>query len=388
MSATINTDQFSAYFGGCPIIRVPGFTHPVKSYYLEDVLSILNSQDNNHLDFTTSVPEEVELTLEEKIALDDAISSSWLNDEFDMLIDSVSSQGNPKVYDYQHSETGMTPLMVFAGKGRADDISMLLSLGADCHKKSKGGTTALDFAEQQNHQEAAELIRKQMESTVSNSTDEQELVNKYLATANTEHVDGVLVEKLIKKICWDSDDGAILVFLPGWDDINRIRSKLQASPYFKIESKFSIFSLHSMIPSAEQKKVFQKPPRGCRKIILSTNIAETSITIDDVVYVVDSGRMKEKNYDPYNNVCTLQSSWVSKANAKQREGRAGRCQPGICYHLYSKARAASLPDYQVPEIKRTPIEDLCLQVSLLHCVKSCVLIILNCHFFIVQIWSM
>jgi len=117
-----------------------------------------------------------------------------------------------------------------------------------------------------------------------------------------------------------------------------------------------------MVPSVEQKKVFRHPPPGCRKIVLSTNIAETAITIDDVVYVIDSGRMKEKSYDPYNNVSTLQSSWVSKASAKQREGRAGRCQPGICYHLYSKLRAASLPDFQVPEIKRIPIEELCLQV--------------------------
>ncbi|RWR88587.1 DExH-box ATP-dependent RNA helicase DExH6 [Cinnamomum micranthum f. kanehirae] len=120
-----------------------------------------------------------------------------------------------------------------------------------------------------------------------------------------------------------------------------------------------------MIPSVEQKKVFKRPPPGTRKIILSTNIAETAVTIDDVIYVIDSGRMKEKSYDPYNNVSTLHSAWVSKASAKQREGRAGRCQPGICYHLYSKTRAASLPDFQVPEIRRMPIEELCLQVKLI-----------------------
>lgn len=117
-----------------------------------------------------------------------------------------------------------------------------------------------------------------------------------------------------------------------------------------------------MVPLVEQKKVFKHPPHGCRKIVLSTNVAETSVTIDDVVYVIDSGRMKEKSYDPYNNVSTLQSSWISKASAKQREGRAGRCQAGICYHLYSKVRAAAMLDFQVPEIKRTPIEELCLQV--------------------------
>lgn len=114
-----------------------------------------------------------------------------------------------------------------------------------------------------------------------------------------------------------------------------------------------------MVPYIEQK-VFMCPPHGCRKIVLATNIAETSITIDDIVYVIDTGRVKEKSYD--NNAFTLHSSWVSKASAKQREGHAGRCQPGICYHLYSKVQAALLPDFLVPEIKRLPIEDLCLQV--------------------------
>jgi len=163
----------------------------------------------------------------------------------------------------------------------------------------------------------------------------------------------------------DSNEGAILVFLPGWEDINQTRERLFASPFFRDSSRFLVLSLHSMIPSSEQKKVFKRPPAGVRKIILSTNIAETAVTIDDVVFVIDSGRMKEKSYDPYNNVSTLHASWVSKASARQREGRAGRCQPGTCYHLYSRFRASSLPDYQIPEIKRMPIEELCLQVKLL-----------------------
>ncbi|KAL5057590.1 hypothetical protein RYX36_029194, partial [Vicia faba] len=180
-----------------------------------------------------------------------------------------------------------------------------------------------------------------------------------------ELVDIGLIEQLIRKICSDSKKGGILVFLPGWDDINKAREKLLASPFFKNPLKFVVMSLHSMVPSLEQKKVFKRPPPGCRKIVLSTNIAETAVTIDDIVYVIDSGQMKKKSYDPYNNVSTLQSSWISKASAKQREGRAGRCQPGVCYHLYSKLRVAALPDFQIPELKRMPIEELCLQVKML-----------------------
>ncbi|XP_021300774.1 DExH-box ATP-dependent RNA helicase DExH6-like isoform X1 [Herrania umbratica] len=367
MSATLDAERFSQYFGGCPIIRVPGFTYPVKAFYLEDVLSILKSADNNHLiSASASVPnEDPELTEEDKIALDEAINLACSTDEFDPLLELVSVEGGSQVHNYQHSLTGLTPLMVFAGKGRVADVCMLLSFGVNCHLRSKDGKRALEWAEQENQQEATEIIKKHMQSLLSNSGEQQQLLDKYIEAVDPEIIDVVLIEQLLRKICIDSNEGAILVFLPGWEDINRTREKLLANPFFKDSSRFIIISLHSMVPSAEQKKVFKRPPFGCRKIILSTNIAESSITIDDVVYVIDSGRMKEKSYDPYNNVSTLQSSWVSKANAKQREGRAGRCQPGTCYHLYSKLRSASMPDFQVPEIKRMPIEELCLQVKLL-----------------------
>ncbi|XP_059664898.1 DExH-box ATP-dependent RNA helicase DExH6-like [Cornus florida] len=367
MSATLDAERFSHYFGGCPIIRVPGFTYPVKTFYLEDVLSLLKSLENNHLDCTSEsvTIKESKLTEEYRVALDEAINLAWSNDEFDPLLDLVSSEEAPIFFNYQHSLTGVTPLMVLAGKGRVGDVCMLLSFGADCSIRANDGTTAVGWAEREGEGEAAEIIKKHMEKSLSNSEEEQQILEKYLSTINPELIDVVLIGQLIRKICIDSKDGAILVFLPGWDDINRTREILISSQFFKDSSKFVIISLHSMVPSVEQKKVFKRPPLGCRKIILSTNIAETAVTIDDVVYVIDSGRMKEKNYDPYNNVSTLHSSWVSKASAKQREGRAGRCQPGICYHLYSKLRAASLPDFQVPEIKRMPIEELCLQVKLL-----------------------
>ncbi|CAF2096509.1 unnamed protein product [Brassica napus] len=368
MSATLDAERFSGYFGGCPVVRVPGFTYPVRSLYLEDVLSILKSGgDNNNLCSTNlSIPVQ-NLTDEDKLALDEAIILAWTNDEFDALLDLVSSQGSPQVFNYQHQSTGLTPLMVFAGKGRISDVCMLLSFGADSILKSKDGMTASELAEAENQLEAAQIIREHAENSQSNSQQAQQLLDKYMATINPEQVDVSLILQLVRKICGDSEDcgGAVLVFLPGWDDINKTRQRLLDSPFFKDSSKFDIICLHSMVPAGEQKKVFSRPPRGCRKIVLATNIAESAVTIDDVVYVIDSGRMKEKSYDPYNNVSTLQSSWVSKANAKQREGRAGRCQPGICYHLYSRLRAASMPEFKVPEIKRMPVEELCLQVKIL-----------------------
>ncbi|XP_010522055.1 PREDICTED: DExH-box ATP-dependent RNA helicase DExH6 [Tarenaya hassleriana] len=365
MSATLDAGRFSEYFGGCPVIRVPGFTYPVRTFYLEDVLSILKSGETNHLDSVNlnTLEDKHDITDADKIALDEAMDLAWLNDEYDALLDLVSPAGTSKIYNYQHSSTWLTPLMVFAGKGRVSDVCMLLSFGADWSLKSKDGLTALKLAERENQLEAAQIIREYAQN--SKSQQGEQLLDNYMATANPEQVDVGLITRLLRKICGDSEDGAILVFLPGWDDINKMREKLLDKPFFAARNKFSIICLHSLIPAEEQRKVFERPPPGCRKIVLATNIAESAITIDDVVYVVDSGRMKEKSYDPYNNVSTLQSSWVSKANAKQREGRAGRCQPGICYHLYSSVRASSLPEFSVPEIRRMPIEEVCLQVKML-----------------------
>jgi len=327
---------------------------------------MLKTPEKNHLNAASSSCSSEDFNLSEdfRAALDEAIEMASSNEEFDPLLELISSEGTPKVLNYQHSSTGVTPLMVFAGKGRVGDVCTLLSLDADCHLQDCDGSTALDWAKRGDEPESAEIIKKHMEGASSSSMEEQQLLEKYMSSINPEFIDVVLIEQLLRKICMESEDGAILVFLPGWEDINRTRDSLRSNSFFKDNCRFQILSLHSMVPAAEQKKVFKRPAPGCRKIILSTNIAETAVTIDDVVYVLDSGRMKEKSYDPYSNVSTLQSTWISQANAKQREGRAGRCQPGVCYHLYSKLRAVSLPEFQVPEIKRMPIEELCLQVSL------------------------
>eukprot|EP01047_Picozoa_sp_COSAG01_P015643 COSAG01_NODE_784_length_13621_cov_68.866829_18_plen_165_part_00 len=97
--------------------------------------------------------------------------------------------------------------------------------------------------------------------------------------------------------------------------------------------------------------------------VLATNIAETSITIDDVVFVVDGGKAKEKTYDPVNNLACLLPAWVSQAAARQRRGRAGRVQAGVCFHLFTREQHAKLSPYQTPELLRTPLEELCLQIK-------------------------
>ncbi|XP_040284062.1 ATP-dependent DNA/RNA helicase DHX36 isoform X1 [Bufo bufo] len=173
-----------------------------------------------------------------------------------------------------------------------------------------------------------------------------------------------LIVELIRHICVTGEDGAILVFLPGWANISTLNDLLMSQVMFKT-AWFLIIPLHSLMPTVNQTQVFKTPPPGVRKIIIATNIAETSITIDDVVHVIDGGKLKETNYDTQNNIRTMTAEWVSHANAKQRKGRAGRVKPGNCYHLYNRLRESLLDDYQLPEIVRTPLEELCLQVKIL-----------------------
>uniref|UniRef100_A0A672N0A8 RNA helicase n=1 Tax=Sinocyclocheilus grahami TaxID=75366 RepID=A0A672N0A8_SINGR len=127
-----------------------------------------------------------------------------------------------------------------------------------------------------------------------------------------------------------------------------------------------VYPLHSSLSNEEQQAVFTRPPEGATKIIISTNIAETSVTIDDVVYVIDCGRMKEKRYDASRSMESLEDVWLSRANALQRKGRAGRVASGVCFHLFTSHRFTHhLSQQQLPEIQRVPLEQLCLRVKVL-----------------------
>ncbi|KAL6604170.1 P-loop containing nucleoside triphosphate hydrolase protein [Neocallimastix sp. 'constans'] len=162
------------------------------------------------------------------------------------------------------------------------------------------------------------------------------------------------------------DDVAILVFLPGWDDISRLQYILSQDPLFMDPNRCIVLPLHSSVSPEAQKKVFERPIKGQTKIVLATNIAETSVTIDDVVFVIDCGKHKEKIYDPVTNLSNLEVTWISKANSRQRMGRAGRVRNGYCYKLYTRSRYRSMADYQMAEILRTPLEEVCLQVKVLN----------------------
>lgn len=177
------------------------------------------------------------------------------------------------------------------------------------------------------------------------------------------------IADLIFYICENKPDGAILVFMPGFDKISQLHKTLEnpGSPKGqRWREHLRLFPLHSKMPSVEQQAVFRRSPKGQRKVIISTIIAETSVTIDDVVYVINTGRTKMSNYDIESNIQTLEECWVTKANTQQRKGRAGRVQPGICYNLFSRAREDLMSEVPTPEIIRCKLESIILSLKLLH----------------------
>jgi len=160
--------------------------------------------------------------------------------------------------------------------------------------------------------------------------------------------------------------GAILIFLPGMAEIERAIQTMKRDSLLRDDKRASIFALHSSIPTGAQRSVFKKMDPGVCKIVVATNIAESSITVSDVTHVIDAGREKQMAFDPHTHMTSLREVWVSQASAQQRAGRAGRVRPGTCYRLYEQAFLEhEMSSHTIPEIRRVTLEDLILTVLLL-----------------------
>ncbi|RUP47114.1 hypothetical protein BC936DRAFT_146116 [Jimgerdemannia flammicorona] len=270
MSATINQELFSAYFGGAPAIEIPGFTHPVQEHYLEDIL-----RRTRH----------------------------------------VSSHPTPKRF--------------------------------------KDDTDHDTWREEYAEQGYDEATIRALESYRNSDKIDYDLI---AATVKN------IIEGGAEKGLEEFGGGAILIFLPGLMEIKRCIDTLESS--LPRSNQYQILPLHASLSPQEQNKVFKPAPKGARKIVVATNVAETSITIDGVVYVIDSGRVKETQYDPANNMTNLVETWTSRASARQRRGRAGRTRPGQCFRLYTRAiEVKKMQAQQTPEMLRIPLEQLALSVK-------------------------
>ncbi|CAJ1961840.1 unnamed protein product [Sphenostylis stenocarpa] len=162
--------------------------------------------------------------------------------------------------------------------------------------------------------------------------------------------------------------GDVLVFLTGQDDIDMavqlLTDEVQTSG--KHSSGLIVLPLYSGLPRADQELVFSPAPRGKRKVVISTNIAETSLTLEGIVYVVDSGFSKQRFYNPISDIENLVVAPISRASARQRAGRAGRVRPGKCYRLYTEEYFLNhMPNEGIPEIQRSNMVSCVIQLKAL-----------------------
>ena len=153
------------------------------------------------------------------------------------------------------------------------------------------------------------------------------------------------------------ESGDILAFMPGTAEIRRTQERLAG------EDRAIVLPLYGDLPLAEQDKAIRRDPQGRRKIILATSIAETSLTIDGVRVVVDSGLKRSPRFDPASGMSRLVTVRASLAAAAQRRGRAGRTEAGVCYRLWSAASERALPAFDAPEIEAADLAPLALELA-------------------------
>jgi ATP-dependent helicase HrpB len=158
-----------------------------------------------------------------------------------------------------------------------------------------------------------------------------------------------------------SESGSVLVFLPGQAEIRRVNQQLADA--IGERSDVMLCPLHGELDLNAQRAAIEPAPSGKRKVVLATNIAETSLTIDGVRVVVDAGLARVPRFDPGSGMTRLDTQRISRASATQRAGRAGRLEPGVCYRLWSEAQHDQLAAYGAAEILQADLAGLALQLA-------------------------
>jgi len=162
--------------------------------------------------------------------------------------------------------------------------------------------------------------------------------------------------RLLEQVLRDHKDSSVLVFLPGQGEIRRLASQLHLPDTVQVRPLYGDLSLE------EQQRAIAASPAGTRKVVLATNVAETSLTIDGVDVVVDAGLERAPAFDPATAMTRLATVRISQASAEQRRGRAGRLRPGHCYRLWSETQQAQLAAQSEPEIATADLAPLALEL--------------------------
>ncbi len=157
-----------------------------------------------------------------------------------------------------------------------------------------------------------------------------------------------------------NESGSLLVFLPGAGEIDRLAEWLQS----RLPAEIAVLPLYGRLPFAEQQRAILPSAAGKRKIVLTTNVAETSLTIEGIHVVIDSGLERRSSFDLKSGVTRLETRQIAKASATQRAGRAGRLGPGVCYRLWSEEQQDRLDEQSPAEILRSDLASLLLEAAL------------------------
>ena len=177
-------------------------------------------------------------------------------------------------------------------------------------------------------------------------------------------VPGEFIEPRVVQTVLDAlndETGSLLVFLPGQAEIRRVHQQLAQA--LESQSDILLCPLHGELELAAQRAAIEPAPSGLRKVVLATNIAETSLTIDGVRVVIDAGLARVPRFDPGSGMTRLDTQRISRASATQRAGRAGRLEPGVCYRLWSEDQHAQLAAYGTAEMMQADLAGLALQVA-------------------------
>ncbi|GFM67584.1 ATP-dependent helicase [Pseudomonas cichorii] len=158
-----------------------------------------------------------------------------------------------------------------------------------------------------------------------------------------------------------NESGSLLVFLPGQAEIRRVNQQLAEA--LGERADILLCPLHGELDLSAQRAAIEPAPKGVRKVVLATNIAETSLTIDGVRVVIDAGLARVPRFDPGSGMTRLDTQRISRASATQRAGRAGRLEPGVCYRLWSEAQHDQLATYGSAEILQADLAGLALQLA-------------------------
>lgn len=315
MSATLEANKFSSYFSSIngkrmdvQVISIPGRAFPVNHLYLKDVIAFCGYRMKPGDPFSK---KSYIKGSKDKYGPDPPQDATlpvnkWRASLADEEDESVPSSADESGFEDIPSESDLTPL-------------------PSCDPKNPDVERTVGLIDQQK-------------------------INVDLIS--------MLVSRIDTEGRSRNEMGAILIFLPGAADIIAVTRKLRSDLG---ANKVTPLPLHSNLSPEDQKRVFERAPEGIRKVICATNIAETSITIEDVTVVIDTLRAKQMNYDALNKCSVLEENFISRAEAQQRAGRAGRVSSGTCYRLVTKGvfedRLTAQP---VPEIQRVGMESLVL----------------------------